>query len=592
MSVGIDLGTSYSCVGVWKNGGVKIIAKIPSYVAFTDTKILIGDVAKNKAVINPHNTVFDVHRLIGRNFNDQDVQSDMKHWPFKVINKSGKPYISVRYKCKKTDFTPEEIISMILKKMKETAEDYLGKQIRNAVITVPVYFNDSQRQAIKDAVLIAGLNIFRIINTSSAAAIAYGLDKKTSREQNVLIFDLGGGTCNVSLITIDDEIFEVKAVAGNNHLGGEDFDNRLVNHFVQEFKSKFNKDISSNARAIRRLRSACEHAKRILSTSTQTFIEIDSLFDGIDFYTSLTRTRFEELNQDLFRSIIEPVEKVLRDANIDKSHVDKIVLVGGSTIIPKIQMIISEFFNNKELNKSIPDEAAVYGAVVYGDVLQAAKLSSGDTPEKIQNLLLLDVTPLSLGIETASGIMTPLIKRNTTIPAKRSKFFSTYSDNQSNMLIKVYEGECIRTIDNHLIGIFEFTGILPEPRGVPQIEVTFDIDVNGNLNVSAVDKATGKSNKITINNKLRLSKEESERKQMTTILSARDKLISQLASSSIGSIILFPVFSKKWINDYQSDNDDTIGALESIKSNNTLEIISMLRKWKKIITTLYLNGMS
>jgi heat shock protein 1/8 len=422
---------------------------------------------------------------------------------------------------------------MVLTKMKETAEAFLGTQVKNAVITVPAYFNDSQRQATKDAGLIAGLNVLRIINEPTAAAIAYGLDKKAAGERNVLIFDLGGGTFDVSLLTIEEGIFEVKATAGDTHLGGEDFDNRLVNHFVQEFKRKFKKDISSNARAVRRLRTACERAKRTLSASAQTSIEIDSLFEGIDFYTSLTRARFEELNQDLFRSTMEPVEKVLRDSKIDKSQVHEIVLVGGSTRIPKIQKMVSEFFNGKEPNKSInPDEAVAYGAAVQAAIL------SGDTSEKTQDLLLLDVAALSLGIETAGGVMTPLIKRNTTVPTKKSEIFSTYSDNQPGVLIQVYEGERTRTKDNNLLGKFELTGIPPAPRGVPQIEVTFDIDANGILNVrnysmlfyqnyilfcffltffnplqvSAVDKTTGRSNKITItNDKGRLSKEEIER---------------------------------------------------------------------------------
>ncbi|EXX79662.1 uncharacterized protein OCT59_009093 [Rhizophagus irregularis] len=389
MSVGIDLGTSYSCVGVWQNDRVKIIANdqgnrtTPSYVAFTNTVILIGDAAKNQASMNPQNTVFSVHRLIGRNFNDQDVQSDMKYWPFKVLNKNGKPVINVEYKGKRKYFTPEEILSMILIKMKEIAEAFLGTQVKNAVITVPACFNDSQRRAVKDAGLIAGLNVLRIIIGSTAAAMAYGLDKKTTGERNVLVFDLGGGTYNVSLLTIEEGVFKVKAVAGDNHLGGEDFDNRLVNHFVQEFKRKFKKDISSNARAVRRLRTACERAKRTLSTSIKASIEIDSLYEGIDFYTSLTRSRFEELNQDLFRSIMEPVEKALRDSKIDKSQVHEIVLVGCSTYIPEIQRLVSEFFNGKKPNKSInPAEAAAYGVAV-----QAYILSGGD-PTNEKGILL------------------------------------------------------------------------------------------------------------------------------------------------------------------------------------------------------------
>ena len=513
--IGIDLGTTYSCVAVMENGKVQVISNdqgnriTPSYVAFTQSgERLIGDAAKNQLTSNPENTVFDAKRLIGREWNDKGVQEDSKYFPFKLSNKKNKPVISVEAGGNSKTMTPEEVSAMVLTKMKQTAEEYLGKNVTKAVVTVPAYFNDAQRAATKDAGVIAGLDIIRIINEPTAAAIAYGLDKVSSEEKNVLVFDLGGGTFDVSLLSVTDGVFEVLSTNGDTHLGGEDFDQRVMEHFLKVIKKKTGKDIQKDNRAMQKLRREVEKAKRALSSTHQTTIEIESLFDGQDFSDTLTRAKFEELNLDLFKNTLKPVMKVLDDAELTKKDVTDVILVGGSTRIPKIRQMVKDFFNGKEPRSGVnPDEAVAEGAAV-----QACILSGDDTCGGGADMVVIDTVPLSLGIETVGGVMSKVITRNTAIPTKKTQVFSTAADNQEVVTIKVYEGERPMTKDNHLLGKFDLTGIPPARRGVPQIEVTFNVNADGILEVSAKDKANDKEEKIVItNDNNRLTPEDIER---------------------------------------------------------------------------------
>jgi len=603
--MGIDLGTTYSCVGVYKNGRVEIVQNdqgnriTPSVVAFTKEGRLVGEAAKNQASLDPSNTVYDAKRLIGRNFYDETVQADAKLWPFSIINKDGKPIIEVEVDGKQKGFSPEEVSAMILTKMKKVAEGYLGTTVNNAVITCPAYFNDQQRHSTKDAGAIASLKVLRVINEPTAAALAYGLDKKDQEEQNILVFDLGGGTFDVTVLTIEKGVFEVASTNGDTHLGGEDFDQRVMDHLIKVFKKKHKKDVSTDKRAIQKLKKEAERAKRTLSSTSQTRIEIEALFDGLDFSETLTRAKFEELNLDLFKKTMKPVKKALEDAKYAKSDIDEVVLVGGSTRIPKVQQLLSNFFNGKELNQEInPDEAVAFGATVQGGIL------SGEGGEATKDVLLLDVAPLSMGVELEDGIMSKIIERNTVIPTKKTQEYTTVQDNQAQVNFQIYEGERSMAKNNHLLGSFTLENIPAAKKGGPKIDVSFDIDQNGILKVGAVEKGSGSSAGVTISSdQNRLTKEQidqmvadsakfaEEDKNAKVTADAKRELREYLEGQKN-----FPGLDKLKMKDRRKHQKAVEGAFDFLKNNeaaNHVDIKAKLREVEQVcspITALLYDG--